>query len=281
MIEVIDAGFFTTLQDEGRKGYRHLGVPLSGPMDPKAYQLALALLPCEEDFTLIECTLIGPTLRLHKAVRFVLTGGTIEAYLDEKPLEMFRVYNAQQGSLLRLGKVKKGIRAYVRFQAELSLKKYLGSTSFFSPITPANKMQKGEKIPFKAAPVLDRNPVHMRYDASYINSKELAVLPGPDWDKLSQKDQEKLMCETYPVMGQNRMGYRLKGNFTIDSKALLSQLVLPGRVQLTPSGELLIATADCQVTGGYLQILQLTAEALASLVQKREGEALTFRNILD
>ena len=77
------------------------------------------------------------------------------------------------------------------------------------------------------------------------------------------------------------MGYRLKGNFTIDSKALLSQLVLPGRVQLTPSGELLIATADCQVTGGYLQILQLKAEALASLVQKREGEALTFRNILD
>ena len=52
-------------------------------------------------------------------------------------------------------------------------------------------------------------------------------------------------------------------------------------IQLTPGGELLIATADCQVTGGYLQILQLTPHSLACLVQKREGENPTFQNILD
>ena len=76
------------------------------------------------------------------------------------------------------------------------------------------------------------------------------------------------------------MGYRLSSTIVVTAPRLLSQLILPGMVQLTPSGEILIATADCQVSGGYLQVLCLSEEALAVLVQKREGEQLTFRNTL-
>ena len=92
--------------------------------------------------------------------------------------------------------------------------------------------------------------------------------------------QKQLMEETHKVLAQNRMGYRLSSTIVVTAPQLLSQLILPGMVQLTPSGEILIATADCQVSGGYLQVLCLSEEALAVLVQKREGEQLTFRNTL-
>ena len=74
MIEVISTGYFTTLQDAGRPGFRQFGVPLSGAMDKKAYDLALALLPFKGDRCVFECTLIGPTLENSSPHTFCVNG---------------------------------------------------------------------------------------------------------------------------------------------------------------------------------------------------------------
>jgi allophanate hydrolase subunit 2 len=58
----------------------------------------------------------------------------------------------------------------------------------------------------------------------------------------------------------------------------LSGAVRPGTVQITPSGTLLIAGVDGQVSGGYPRIFQLTEEALTVLVQKKEGDYVTFKS---
>jgi len=72
MIEVIDPGFYTSIQDRGRMGYRHLGIPISGAMDRKAFDLANLLLGDTDDTTLIECTLVGPILRFHESCSLVI-----------------------------------------------------------------------------------------------------------------------------------------------------------------------------------------------------------------
>ena len=119
-----------------------------------------------------------------------------------------------------------------------------------------------------------------RVDGDGITATNLVVSPGPDWGLLSTDQQLQLLNETHKVEAQNRMGYRLSSTIHVNAPALLSQLVVPGMVQLTPGGKLLIATTDCQVTGGYLQVLQLKKDSLNVLVQKREGEILTFRSKL-
>ena len=73
------------------------------------------------------------------------------------------------------------------------------------------------------------------------------------------------------------MGYRLTSKLKNDFYNLRSKVVIPGIVQFTPGGEIIIATADCQVTGGYLQILILTDDSLSKLVQKSEGSEIKFR----
>ena len=71
--------------------------------------------------------------------------------------------------------------------------------------------------------------------------------------------------------------YRLSSELKNDFFNLSSKVVIPGIVQFTPGGEIIIATADCQVTGGYLQILILTDDSLSNLVQKPEGSKVKFR----
>lgn len=281
MIIVESPGFFTTIQDEGRIGYRHLGIPVSGAMDQKAFCLANALLPNSDHKTVFECTYYGPSLRIEMDLCFVVCGAPISISLNGKACSMNKVYMVKQGSLLELGKVRSGVRSYLRLSVDLLTAKFMGSRSHFYPITPEAMIQKNALIPlggrnfdFKA------QNAKIKVDSGYIDSMQLEVMPGPDWLELPEKTRSKLLQESHKVIAQNRMGYRLSSEIYCQAKRLLSQLVIPGMVQLAPGGQLLIATADCQVTGGYLQVLQLTADALSTLVQKTEGSVLTFRNRL-
>ena len=281
MIEVLSPGFYTTIQEVSRQGFRHLGVPLSGPMDQTAFTVANALLPHPMDQCVLECTMIGPTLKIRAELRFVLTGATVEAWLDDRPLEMNKVYQTAVGSELKLRKVIKGLRTYLRFEAVLDLPIYFGSKSFFEPITKQHRLKKGDSIALQSHPeTLSQNNASLRVDSSYLNATELAVNFGPDWEMLPAQSQEQLLAEEHSVEAQDRMGYQLSTSVRFNAPKLLSQLVFPGMLQLTPGGKLLVATADCQVTGGYLQVLQLTPRALDVLVQKSEGEKLTFQSKL-
>jgi len=280
MIIVESPGYCTTLQDKGRFGFRHLGVPQAGPMDRQAFDLANSLLPHEKDSCVFECTLIGPCFRLEKKVRFVVTGAPISIFLNGVEVAMNKGYTAPANSSLELGKVHKGIRSYLRFEAELISPVVLESKSFYVPITSQKSIAKGDIFPYLLTSVQEeKNNAQLRVNDHYIVATSLTVSAGPDWALLTKEQQDLLLSEPHKIEAQNRMGYRLSSKVKVNAPALLSQLVIPGMVQLTPGGKLLAATADCQVTGGYLQVLQLESTSLNSLVQKKEGEILTFRNI--
>ena len=90
---------------------------------------------------------------------------------------------------------------------------------------------------------------------------------------MSKTEQELLIETQFTISNDNnRVGYRLKEVFKNQLKPILTSGVLPGTVQLTPSGELIILMRDCQVTGGYPRVLQLTEEAINILAQKRSSQ---------
>ena len=143
MIEVFKPGYYTSsARSRGEVDTVILGVPLAGPMDTKAYALAMALLPYQNDSSVFECTLIGPSLRLHQPLRFVLTGGTMEATLDDRLLGDESGVCSRKGSELSLGKSTEGIRSYLRFEAELEVEKPWGSVAYFSPVSAQNQLKK-------------------------------------------------------------------------------------------------------------------------------------------
>jgi allophanate hydrolase subunit 2 len=72
------------------------------------------------------------------------------------------------------------------------------------------------------------------------------------------------------------MGYRLNETIKNDLSSILTSAVLPGTVQLTPSGKVIVLMRDCQVTGGYPRILQLTEKAINQLSQKTTNNEFRF-----
>jgi allophanate hydrolase subunit 2 len=77
----------------------------------------------------------------------------------------------------------------------------------------------------------------------------------------------------------NRMAYQLKETVDAHGSSMLTSATLPGTVQLTPAGKLIILMKDGQTTGGYPRILQLSDRAIAILSQKKFGDPISFKLI--
>jgi len=279
MIEVIDAGFYSSIQDQGRMGYRNLGVPVSGAMDQKAFDLAHQLLGETLDFSCIECTLIGPILRFHGPCSLVLTGAHMQAWVNENPIQNNTTIAILSGDVLKLRRAIKGLRTYIKINQAIISPVLLGSTSFYNPLTQDAVLKKGNHIFWiKSDKAFDKSNARIRWDDSYLLSKDLEVEKGPEFNVLSKTVQQQIYQNDFLINSQNRMGYRISSPFSMDSLSMLSGAVRPGTVQITPSGTLLIAGVDGQVSGGYPRIFQLTEEALTVLVQKKEGDYVSFKS---
>ena len=279
MIEVIDAGFYSSIQDQGRMGYRHLGVPVSGAMDQKAFDLAHQLLGKTLDFSCIECTLIGPILRFHEPCSLVLTGAHMQAWVNENPIQNNTTIAILSGDVLKLRRAIKGLRTYIKINQAIISPVLLGSTSFYKSLTQDAVLKKGNHIFWiKSDKAFDKSNARIRWDDSYLLSKDLEVEKGPEFNVLSKTVQQQIYQNDFLINSQNRMGYRISSPFSMDSLSMLSGAVRPGTVQITPSGTLLIAGVDGQVSGGYPRIFQLTEEALTVLVQKKEGDYVSFKS---
>jgi len=112
----------------------------------------------------------------------------------------------------------------------------------------------------------------------YIDSNSpIIVRPGPEWKELKKIEQESLLSQQYTVSAlSDRMGYRLEGepvpieeNFEIYSSP-----VMPGTIQLLPSGLPLILMRDCQTTGGYPRVLQVSEDSIMQLAQRKGGDSV-------
>jgi biotin-dependent carboxylase-like uncharacterized protein len=280
-VQVIQPGFYTTVQDGGRKDYRHWGVSISGPMDHLNFTLANSMLGNPLEAALLECTLYGPTLLFNAPSRVVVTGAPIELLRDGQPMPMYQVIDCDLGTVLTLGKMTVGMRSYIAFQGGLATQKILGSQSYYFPVTPEKVIEKGALLPLKSVlksvDKMDLRPLSVPPTEWIGTARELTVLPGPDWAKLPAQLQDQIMSSDFKIGSNDRMGYQIKGGLPTNRFSFPSSFVLPGTVQLTPEGSLLVAMADGQVTGGYPRILFLETPEAAKLAQLRTGQSLRFR----
>jgi urea carboxylase len=133
-VTVLAGGLATTVQDyPGRRGYWHVGVPPSGPMDSLAFRLGNRLLENPEGTAGLEVTLLGPTLRFDDMAVICLAGADSGALLDGRPLAPYSPTKVAPGQTLKLNRVRgPGVRAYVLFSGGLKVPEYLGSRSTFT-----------------------------------------------------------------------------------------------------------------------------------------------------
>ena len=276
MIAILHPGIYCSVQDQGRFGHTKIGVPQAGCADAYAAKMANALLKNHEKDALIEITFGQGEFKFTSDTYICLTGGDFSPKLNGKLIKMQSVYFIKKDSVLSFGKRVYGARVYLSVQGGIQTETVYGSRSFFDGITQ-QKLGKGTMLPI--LPVEERTETSLskvRVTDKHFTTIYLPCLKGPEFFKLNQEQQRKLFTPFSISDDNNRVGYRLKESLKNNLSSILTSAVLPGTVQLTPSGKCIILLQDCQVTGGYPRILQLSEIAIARVSQKITGDKIQF-----
>ena len=279
MLKVVKSGFYTTIQDSGRFGYRAFGVPISGSMDSYSSHYANSILGNDRDCAVLEITMSGPELHFQEPTQIATAGADLTPKLNGKLISNNQVIDIKFNDVLSFAGLRNGLRCYLAIKGGLQSEVYLGSRSMYNTISESDTINVGEEIYYEKSPSNSiKTYSNLKYDHDLLSTKILEVENGPEYNELPQELKNKLSKLQFKVSKfNNRMAYQLEPLMPNTIETILTSPVLPGTVQLTPNGNLIILMRDCQTTGGYPRVLQLTERSLNIISQKRQGEKIFFR----
>ncbi|GGO00391.1 allophanate hydrolase [Microbispora rosea subsp. aerata] len=283
---VLATGPLTTVQDLGRHRHSHLGVGRSGAADRRALRLANRLVANPEGAAGLEVTLGGLKVRATGDLLVALTGAPCPATVtDAEGRTRFighaSVERLPHGATLRLGVPSHGLRTYLAVRGGIDVPEVLGSraTDLLSGLGP-ERPAPGSVLPVGPAPakfpVTDFAPVPAPESGVLV----LDVIPGPRHDWFRPEALRALCAEPYEVTAQSdRVGMRLRGPRLERARdgELPSEGVVPGALQVPPSGQPTLFLADHPVTGGYPVIAVLRDHDIDRAAQARPGQRVRFR----
>lgn len=281
MIEVLNPGFYSSIQDQGRIGFASFGVPISGAMDAYSANLANSIVNNSLDAALIEITFGACQFRFLATTSICISGGDFTPKINEKSVKLNSRIVVSENDILSFESINYGVFCYLAIQGGVLTPKKLNSRSFYKNITPNFLLKKGDLIPIKNnIELFQSSNTIVKVKKNHFISSEMVCYKGPEFTLLNTHQQKQLFKQVFTISkDQSRMGYRLNEKITNSIPSILTSAVLPGTVQLTPSGTLIVLMRDCQVTGGYPRILQLTAASINKLSQKTSKNSFCFKTI--
>lgn len=278
VLEVEDPGPLATVQDLGRSGYGHLGVPPSGAADAASLRLANRLLGNPEAAAGIEFTLGGGRLRPETPTWVALCGAVLPVTAGGRPAAMNTPIRVQ-GSL-ELGTPQAGLRTYLAVRGGIAAERVLGSaaTDVLSGLGP-EPLRAGAAVPLGPADDLGTMPVTVAPVAPLAAEPVLRLLPGPREDWLAENARATLHGGTYTVApDSDRVGLRLEGPpLPRREGELPSEGLVTGAMQVPPDGRPILFLTDHPTTGGYPAVAVLADRDLRVAAQLRPGAPVRFR----
>lgn len=279
-LEIITTGPQTTVQDLGRDGLAGLGVGRSGAADLGSLKLGNRLLGNPEGAAALEVTFGGLKVRARGGVWFTVTGATTPGTVDGVPVGHAAPTWLPDGASLRLGAATAGLRSYLAVRGGIDVPPVLRSRSTdtmarLGPPLPAP----GDLLPVGhscgTTPLVDVAPVA----APTTGVVRLRVVLGPRADWFVPSAIDDLLGGAYEVTAEsNRVGMRLTGPVLERARhdELKSEGMVPGALQVPPTGQPTLFLADHPVTGGYPVIAVVVRSDLGLAAQAQPGQHLRF-----
>ena len=280
-IEVIEAGPLTSVQDLGRHGYQSIGVTPGGAMDPIAAKVANRLLGNPDDHALLECAMLGPVLKFHRACRIAMLGWS--DHRCGRPIEM------AAGEVLDLRSATIGSYAYLAIAGGIDVPQVLGSRSTDLRAKfggyHGSRLQNGDHLEIGEAPCGPRGAnwhVRWPYDHAKGRTLTLRYIRGMQSDWFSPSSLEAFAKSEFRISSKSdRVGMRLDGPkmSRVTDAEMVSQAVVRGSIQVPPDGTPIVLMAECQTIGGYPQMGHLISADLPKLARANTVTSLRFREV--
>lgn len=279
-IDVVAAGALTTVQDLGRPGYAHLGVPRSGALDAPALRLANRLVGNPEGAAGLELTMSGGTFGFRRPATIALTGAMATLAVDGRAYGHATPISVRAGATLAIGPAIVGVRSYLAVAGGIDVPPVLGSrsTDTLSELGPV-RVTAGDVLPVGDLAVVAPAAVEFVPPRPAGGPVVLRIRFGPRDDWFAPQARVLLLTPYTVGMTGNRVGARLAGAALPRASAaeLPSEGLALGAVQVTADGQPLVFLADHPTTGGYPVIAVVAHEDLALLAQARPGDTVVFR----
>ncbi|MBW5486515.1 5-oxoprolinase subunit C family protein [Streptomyces bambusae] len=282
-VEVVRAGALTTVQDRGRTGLAHLGVPRSGALDAQAYALGNRLLGNPPGTASLETTLDGVALRAPagSALTVAVTGAPCPVRVAGRPAAWAAPVRVPPGALLEVGSAAQGLRSYVAVRGGFAPPEVLGSRSAdllsglgpppltagtFLPLGPTPETPvAGADTPRVPAPPAELVlPVRLGPRENWFTPQSVAALGRSTYRAAAASNRIGLRTEAGPPLARTRAG------------ELPSEGMVLGAVQVPPDGLPVIFLADHPVTGGYPVLGVVPPQSLDAAAQTRPGTPIRF-----
>ncbi len=274
-------GPLATIQDLGRPGHASQGVPRSGAADRGSLRLANRLLGNPEDAAAIEATAGGLVVELQDTRWCVVTGAAALVRVSGVPVGRDAPFVVRAGATVQISAPAQGLRSYLAIRGGLSSPVVLGSRSedVLSGIVPL-RLTPGVVVPLGAPPPGPLAPVDVAPTPAWPAEPVLDLDPGPRRGWITDGSWRTLTTTPYAVSERSdRVGLRLVGPPLERSVTteLPSEGVVPGAVQVPPSGEPVIFLADHPTTGGYPVVAVVAPSSLDQLGQLAPGQQVRLR----
>lgn len=281
-LKVVKPGIMDTIQDMGRPGSAHLGIPLSGAADKAALAVGNLVLGNCADTAAVECHWPAPVLRLEAPALLALTGADFGATADGIPVQQNRTIFLPGNTEIRFVRRHSGARAYLCVRGGFLVPEILGSRSTHVVSATGGfagrKLAPGDTFQFDTGLQQPGAALHASTHGLYPVNRLIRFTPGPEYDRLSGSARNDLERETWKTgVSSDRMGCELTGPILLlaNKEEMVSSGVVPGTIQLPAGGKPLILLSDCQTTGGYPRIGQIIEADLPAVAQLSPGD--TFR----
>jgi len=297
-LEIVKPGLATSVQDLGRPGYFHLGIPEGGAMDRYALRAANLLVGNDEGAACLEAVFMGPEIRVGADCVLAVTGAEMPIRLDGESVPTWTGFAARAGQVLSFGFLTEGARIYIAVAGGIATEPDLGSRSTYPigmlggvegrPVQPGDVLPVGDGA--AAKPGLSV-PDDLRRRPG--TPAELRVLPGLYWDRLTEASQNAFFDDTWSVASEaDRMGYRFKGGRPMefverkqpfgagsDPSNIVDGCYSYGSVQVPGGTEPIVLHRDAVSGGGYFTLGAVISADMDLIGQLQPNMAVRFRRV--
>jgi biotin-dependent carboxylase-like uncharacterized protein len=298
-VKVLNPGLVTSVQDLGRPGYFHLGIPISGAMDRYAMRAANLLVGNDEGAAGLEAVFVGPTLEFQKETVIAVTGGDMPMKVDGEPAAGWTAVPVKAGQVVTFDYLRSGARIYIAIAGGIDVPVALGSRSTY-PIGAlggfhGRALAAGDELPIGPAPA--RLPAGRTVDPELrrtaTGATELRVLPGLYDHRVLPESLDGFFADSWKVAPEaDRMGYRFRGGKPLefverkqpfgagsDPSNIVDSCYPYGSVQVPGGTEPIILHRDAVSGGGYFMIGTVISADMDAIGQLQPNTSVRFRRV--
>ncbi len=300
MLKVLAAGVQTTVQDAGRFGWYHIGMPPSGAMDQFSFRVGNLLVGNAEGAAALETTFLGPEVELGADTIVAITGAPLELKVNGMPASMWVALALKKGDRITCGAVMAGVRSYVCLAGGIEVPELLGSRSTYMlgrfgglggrALAAGDILRVGE--PAGSADRMVGRRIDSRLLPSFPATAELRILMGLCGYRLTEDSKADLLASTWEVSTEaDRIGYRLHGaQFRFidreppfgagsDPSNVVDVGYPVGSIQVPGGKEAILLMRDAVTGGGYATIGTVVQCDLDKVAQAAPRTKIKFRTV--